>query len=68
MHRGGLGWGKTLLNQLFQICVYTVAFLRGGLGLISRNIKIFLQKKQVMLFKFIAASKVGNRFQLYRLS
>ncbi|QLE48769.1 hypothetical protein FD724_12015 [Nostoc sp. C057] len=24
--RGGLGWGKTLVNQLFQACVYTVAF------------------------------------------
>ncbi|AUB38798.1 hypothetical protein COO91_04773 [Nostoc flagelliforme CCNUN1] len=24
MHRGGLGWGKTLVNQLFQTCVYTV--------------------------------------------
>ena len=23
--RGGLGWGKTLVNQLFQTCVYTVA-------------------------------------------
>jgi hypothetical protein len=23
--RGGLGWGKTLVNQLFPTCVYTVA-------------------------------------------
>ena len=23
--RGGLGWGKTLVNQLFKTCVYTVA-------------------------------------------
>jgi hypothetical protein len=23
--RGGLGRGKTLINQLFQTCVYTVA-------------------------------------------
>ncbi|MEH2053626.1 hypothetical protein, partial [Nostoc sp.] len=22
--RGGLGWGKTLVNQLFQTCVYTI--------------------------------------------
>jgi hypothetical protein len=27
--RGGLGWGKTLVNQLFQTCVYTVALGRG---------------------------------------
>ena len=38
MHRGGLGWGKTLVNQLFQTCVYTVAvsggeLSRDGLGL-----------------------------------
>lgn len=26
---GGLGWGKTLVNQLFQTCVYTVGI---GLG------------------------------------
>jgi hypothetical protein len=23
--RGGLGWGKTLVHQVFQTCVYTVA-------------------------------------------
>ncbi|MEH2009125.1 hypothetical protein, partial [Nostoc sp.] len=28
--RGGLGWGKTLINQLFQTCVYTVG--RGAVG------------------------------------
>ncbi|MDF5739405.1 MULTISPECIES: hypothetical protein [unclassified Nostoc] len=25
IHRGGLGCGKTLVNQLFQTCAYTVA-------------------------------------------
>ncbi|MDF5736698.1 MULTISPECIES: hypothetical protein [unclassified Nostoc] len=25
IYRRGLGWGKTLVNQLFQTCVYTVA-------------------------------------------
>jgi hypothetical protein len=28
--RAGLGWGKTLVNQLFQTCVDTVALVRGG--------------------------------------
>ncbi|MCC5665101.1 hypothetical protein LC653_14540 [Nostoc sp. CHAB 5784] len=29
--RGGLGWGKTLVNHLFQTCVYTIAVsARGG--------------------------------------
>jgi hypothetical protein len=32
MHWGGLGWRKTLVNQLFQTCVYTVAFARGEAG------------------------------------
>ncbi|MEH2009097.1 hypothetical protein [Nostoc sp.] len=27
--RAGLGWGKILVNQLFQTCVYTVG-KRGG--------------------------------------
>ena len=27
--RGGLGWGKTVISQLFQTCVYTVALAEG---------------------------------------
>jgi hypothetical protein len=30
--RGGLGRGKTLVNQLFQTCVYTVAHRRMALS------------------------------------
>jgi hypothetical protein len=26
--KGGLGWGKTVISQLFQTCVYTVASCR----------------------------------------
>jgi hypothetical protein len=37
--RGGLGWGKTLVNQLFQTCMYTVALFLGwaSLGLKSNQ-------------------------------
>ncbi len=41
---GELGWGKTLVNQLFQTCVYTV---EPGLG------KVY----QVYLIKYAVQSQ-----------
>ena len=35
--RGGLGWGKSLVNQLFQTCVYTVALVKGAFALLKNN-------------------------------
>ncbi|WP_292758575.1 hypothetical protein, partial [Nostoc sp. NOS(2021)] len=36
--RGGLGWGKTLVNQLFQTCVYTVGLRGEVLGTFARGL------------------------------
>ena len=43
--RGGLGWGKTVISQLFQTCVYTVAALaKGGRSTTSSKIQGWVER------------------------